>query len=273
MPNQNDRYIIPSVVRALRVLEAFSLKKPTYTNAELSKKLGLNKSSVTRLLYSLEKAKFLKRNKETGAYALTHKTYQVGRVYIKQADYHTISMPVLDRLTARCNEASHLGVLDETQVLYLDWIQSNQPVSLASLSGKKLPAYCTGVGKNFLAYMDAETLSSYLENTQLIPYTGNTITDSEQLQRHLKQVKKQRYAVDNCEFQQDVISVSGPIFNETGTIIAGISVAGPKFRMNDTVLETKIIPEVKQAAMDISRQLGWDMEYPVLLHNVLVEKQ
>jgi len=260
MPNQEDRYIIPSVIRALQILEAFSFTKPTYTNAELARELDLNKSSVTRLLYSLEKARFIKRNKETGAYQLTHKAHQVGRVYIKQVDFHTVSMPVLEELTSKCQESSHLGILDEMQVLYLDWIESNQTVLLASLTGKKLPAYCTGVGKNFLAHMDKQTLSTYLKNTPLTQYTAQTITNPKKLVKQLKQIKKQGYAVDHGEFQQDVISVSAPIFDDTGNVIAGISVAGPAFRMSNKVMEQEVVPEVIKAAFTISKRLGWNVE-------------
>lgn len=258
MADHSDRYVIPSVVRALRVLEAFSFKKPTYTNAELSKKLGLNKSSVTRLLYSLEKAKFIKRSETTGAYRLTHKAFQVGRVYIKQVDVHKVSMPILKDLTSACQEVSHLGILDDMQVLYLDWIESNQTVSLPSMTGMKLPAYCTGNGKNFLAYMDETALTAYFEQVQLVQRTPNTITEIDKLKKQLQQIKKQGYSCDFEECHQDVVSVSAPIFNEAGKVAACISVAGPVFRMGDKVLQKKIIPEIKKAANEVSRRLGWD---------------
>lgn len=267
MHNLENRYVIPSVVRALQILEAFSFDKSNYTNAELSKKFGLNRSSVTRLLYSLEKAGFIKRNLETGAYQLTHKTHQVGRVYIKQVDYHTISMPILRELTARCQETSHLGILDDMQVLYLDWVESNQTVSLASWTGKTLPAYCTGVGKNFLAHMDEETLFSYLKNTRLKKYTANTKTKPVELKKHLDKIRKRGYAIDNGEYQLDVVSVSSPVFDYTGQIIAGISLAGPGYRMDKSFLEKKAIPEVKQAAMEISKGLGWDEKQPLIAHH------
>lgn len=261
MQNQEDRYVIPSVIRALHILEAFSFEKSTYTNSEIAKKLDLNKSSVTRLLHSLEKARFLWRNKETGAYHLTHKVYQVGRVYIKQVDVHKVSMPILENLTFKCQEVSHLGILDEMQVLYLDWVESSQTVSLPSMSGMKLPAYCTGNGKNFLAHMDEERLSSYFRSTQLIQHTANTITNPEVLREQLKQVKEQGYACDFEESHQDVISVSAPVFNDAGEIVAGISVAGPAFRMTSDVLQNKIIPETKKAAGQISKQLGYYNDY------------
>ena len=257
MPNQEDRYIIPSVIRALQILEAFSFTKPTYTNAELARELNLNKSSVTRLLYSLEKARFIKRNKETGAYQLTHKSHQIGRVYIKQVDVHKVSMPILEKLTAKCQEVSHLGILDEMEVLYLDWVESNQSISLPSMTGLKLPAYCTGNGKNFLAHMDKKTLSSYFEKVQMVQHTSTTITSPEILKKQLKQVKKQGYACDFGEFHQDVIFVSAPVFDDTGQIIAGISIAGPEFRMGNDVLQKEIIPELKKAALKISTQLGF----------------
>lgn len=268
MPDQEDRYIVPSVIRALQILEAFSFAKPTYTNAELARELDLNKSSVTRLLYSLEKARFIKRSKETGAYQLTHKAFQVGRVYIKQVDFHSVSMPILEELTSRCKESSHLGILDEMQVLYLDWVESNQTVSLASLTGQKLPAYCTGIGKNFLAHMDEETLSLYLEKIPLVKHTANTTTSAKMLVKQLKQVKEQGYAVDQGEFQQDVVSVSSPVFDDSGRVIAGISVAGPVFRMSNNVLEREVIPQVVKAAFKISRRLGWDADYPSKTHKI-----
>lgn len=258
--DQEDRYIIPSVIRALRILESFSLQKSTYTNAELSRKLDLNRSSVTRLLYSLEKARFIKRDKKTAEYQLTHKAYQVGKVYIKQVDFHTVSMPIIKELSAKCGEACHLGFLDEMKVLYLDWVESTRPVSLASITGKKLPAYCTGIGKIFLAYMDEASLSSYFREIKLNRYTANTVTNPEILKKQLQQVRAQGYAIDNAEFEPDVISVSAPIRDETGDLVAGISVAGPDFRMTSEVLEQLIIPQIQQASNEISTRLGCDLK-------------
>jgi len=259
MPSQDDRYIIPAVVRALRILESFSLQKPTYTNAELSRKLGLNKSSVTRLLYSLEKARFIKRDQKTGEYRLTHKAYQVGRIYINQVNLHTESMPLLKELTAKCNETSHLAILDEMHVFYLDWVESTQSVSLMSVAGNKLPAYCTAIGKILLAYLDTNAISAYIRNIELSPHTANTITNPEKLQTHLEQIRAQGYAIDNSEFQAEVKSVAGPVMDESGSVVAGISIAGPVYRMHADILLKKIIPEVKKTARKISNRLGCDI--------------
>ena len=96
--------------------------------------------------------------------------------------------------------------------------------------------------------MDEETLSSYFKSTPLIQHTANTITDPELLKEQLKQVRKKVYTFDFEESHQDVIYVSAPVFDEKGKMVAGISVAGPAFRMNNDVLQKTIIPETKKAA-------------------------
>ena len=260
MSSQDDRYIIPAVVRALRILESFSFQNPTYTNAELSRKLGLNKSSVMRLLYSLERSRFIEREKKTGEYRLTHRAYHVGRVYIHQVNLHTEAMPLLKALTAKFNETSHLGILDDLHVFYLDWIESTQPVSLVSLAGNKLPAYCTAIGKILLAYLDAETLGAYFQNVELSPHTPSTITNPETLKNHLQQIRVQGYAIDNSEFQPEVKGIASPVMDESGAVVAAISIAGPVYRMQDAFLLREIIPAIKKTSRDISKRLGCNIQ-------------
>ena len=256
MPSNNDRYVIPAVLRALQILDSFSFQKPTFTNAELSRKLGLNKSTVTRLLCSLEKAGFIERNDKTAEFRLTYKTYKIGRVYIKQVNLHTEAMPLLNDLTARFNETSHLGVLDEFEVFFMDWVESTQSVTLPSLAGNRLPAYCTALGKVLIAYLDQPALERYLKQVDLKPYTSHTITARNQLRRHLRQIKNQEYALDDGEFQSEVRSVASPVRNEFDQVIAGISIAGPVYRLKDDAVLKKLISEIKKTARMISKRLG-----------------
>ena len=143
---QSDRYLINSVLRATQILDSFSFEKPTYTNTELSKKLRLNKSSVTRLLYSLERTGFLERNGKTGEYRLTHRLFRIGSVYINQVSLHREAMPLLSELAASCRETVHLAILNEFEVFYLDKVESSQSIGMMSRVGNRSPAYCTGVG-------------------------------------------------------------------------------------------------------------------------------
>jgi len=256
MSPNTDRYVIPAVLRALQILDSFSFQKPTFTNAELSRKLSLNKSTVTRLLCSLEKAGFLERNDKTSEFRLTYKTYKIGRIYIKQVSLHAEAMPLLNDLTARFNETTHLGILDEFEVFFMDWVESTQSVTLPSLAGNRLPAYCTALGKVLIAYLDEPALERYLKQVDLKPYTSHTITTPDELRKHLRQIRDQEYALDDGEFQSEVRSVASPVRNEFDQVIAGISIAGPVYRLKDDAVFKKLISEAKKTARMISKRLG-----------------
>ena len=159
LPLNGDRYLINSVLRAAQILESFSANKFHYTNSELAIKLGLNKSTMTRLLYSLEKAGFLVRDPKTREYRLTHSLFCIGNVYINQIDLHKGAMPLLAQLSESCKETVHLAVLREFQVFYLDKVEGPQSISMTSAIGETNPAYCTGVGKVLLAYLNEKKFS------------------------------------------------------------------------------------------------------------------
>ncbi len=254
---QPDRYLINSVLRAAQILESFSFDKPTYTNAELSKKLHLNKSTVTRLLSSLEKAGFLERESKTGEYRLTHRLFRIGSVYINQVSLHKEAMPLLSDLASSCRETVHLAILNEFEVFYLDKIESSMSIGMMSRAGNRSPAYCTGVGKAMLAHLDDEQIEAFLRSVELRRYTANTITDPSDLKLHLQKIREQEYAIDDSEHEDDVKCVAAPIRDRTGGVVAAISVSGPVFRMTSERIEGELISAVKETAYTISKRLGY----------------
>jgi len=257
MPEQTDRYVINSVLRAAQLLESFSFKKAVYTNTELSKKLRLNKSTVTRLLRSLEKAGLLKKNSKTGEFKLTSKIYRIGSVYIAQSSLHTEAMPVLTELASSCKETVHLAILNEFELFFLDKVESSQSIAMMSHVGNKCSAYCTGVGKALLAHLDKQDLDTFFRSVELKRYTPNTITDPAELRLHLEKVKQHGYAIDNVEHEAEVKCVGAPVRDKSGRVVAGISISAPAFRMNQESILKKRISGVKKAAITISRRLGY----------------
>jgi len=97
------------VLRALKILDSFSAEKAVYTNKELSKKLGLNKSTVTALLSSLEEAGYLEKEPKTREYKLTHRLYHLGSVYMSQVDLYKVAIPLLSELAVSTKETIHNG--------------------------------------------------------------------------------------------------------------------------------------------------------------------
>ena len=251
-----DRYVINSVLRAAQLLECFSFDKPAYRNAELSKKLGLNKSTITRLLCSLQKAGFLEKDAKTGEYGLTDRVFRIGTVYISQVDFHKEAMPVLSDLASSCEETVHLAVLHEFEVFYLDKVDSPQSIGMRSRVGASAPAYCTALGKVLLAHLNDVDLESLLRSIELKPFTDNTITDPARLMVHLRDIRHRGYAIDNAEHQAEVKCVAAPVHSAEGKTVASISISGPIFRMTPERIENDLIAAVTETAHKISSRLG-----------------
>jgi IclR family KDG regulon transcriptional repressor len=105
--------------------------------------------------------------------------------------------------------------------------------------------------------MTDEELDNYIPSKELKRYTPNTISDREQLKKHLATVAEQGYAVDNEELDSGVRCVSAPIRDYTRRIIGAVSISGPSMRFSDERVEKELIPLVKKAAEEISSKLGY----------------
>ena len=252
-----DRYLINSVLRAAQILESFSQDKFHYTNSELAAKLGLNKSTVTRLLYSLEKAGFLVRDPKTREYGLTHRLFRIGNIYINQVDLHKEAMPLLNQLMLSCKETVHLAILHGFEVFYLHKVEGPQSIRMASSVRNTAPSYCTGVGKALIAYLEKDDLDRFLKTFSLKRYTPNTISDPDALRLELERIRARGYAIDDSEHEHDVKCVAAPVRDRHGDVIAAISMAAPSFRMVREKIEAEFIPAVTQTAKEISKRLGY----------------
>jgi len=254
---RKNRYSINSVLRAIKILDSFTIEKPTYTNVELSKKLGLNKSTVTALLSSLEEGGFLEKDPKTREYRLTHQLYQLGRVYMSQVDLHKIAIPLLTELAVSCKETVHIGFLNKFKVMNIDTIESTHPIGIRVIRDVPTDAHGSALGKVLLAHLDAQELEEYFRTVELVRHTANTITSKEELRRHLARVKENGYAIDDVELFDDVKCVAAPIFDENSKALAAISISGPAFRMTREKIEKEYIRAVKQTAAQISQRLGY----------------
>lgn len=253
----SEKYVINSVIRAIQVLECFSFEKPAYRFTEFHKQLGFNKTTLTRILASLEKAGVIERNELTAEYKLTYRLFHVGSVYRDQMDLYNIAIPFLSQLAAKANETVHLAVLNEYRAFYIGKIESSQSIRIMSRIGSSNPCYSTGVGKVILAHLGDEEIERFLQTAKLQRFTPNTICDASELRTHLKQIWKQGYAVDEGENEEEVSCVAAPIFEARGKVIAGLSISGPVFRMTRQRIAQELVSLVKETAQMISRRMGY----------------
>jgi DNA-binding IclR family transcriptional regulator len=225
------------------------------TLAECSSTLGYSKPTVHRILRTLEASGFLRVDRDRGLYTLGVANLRLGMAFLEQLDLRDEALPILRELGERTGETVHLGVLDGSDVVYIEKVESRHAVRMFSQIGRTMPAYSTGVGKAILAFLTDDELERALPE-RLEPRTSATITDRDELRKNLAAVRRRGYSTDEIENEEGIRCVGAPVFDHTGIACAGISVAGPASRVTSD--RTRELGElVQDAALAISRRIGF----------------
>lgn len=249
-----SRYLVAAVERALGILENVDGSVRGTGVSELSRRLGLGKSTVHRLCMTLEHHGYLVRDPQTGRYRLSLRLFQIGSAALSELDLPRRALPALEALGAAVEETVHLAVLDGEDIVFIGKVDSPRPLRLYSQVGRRSPAHCTALGKVLLAYAPPDLRSRVLTRP-LRRYTATTITDPEALARVLEDVRRRGYAVDDQEFEEGIRCVAAPVRDYTGRVVAALSVSAPAGRLPRARFAT-LAQQVIAAANQVSRALG-----------------
>jgi DNA-binding IclR family transcriptional regulator len=244
---------IRAVERALDVLMCFTSQTPELTLTQISERIGINKSTVHRLLATLEGKHFLDRDSVSGVYRPGIRLLELAFLTMDTNNLRRLVTPFLLDLSNQYRENVNLSVLHDTDVVYVAVIESLQRVKLAAVPGQRLPAFCTASGKAILAYVPVDHVRLILE--QGMPrYTQTTILTKEAFFENMLQAQKQGFALSEQEFEDGINAVAAPIFNSNGNPIASISIAGPAYRLpKERMLEIgpDLVTKIKKFSYEV----------------------
>ena len=257
--NPKERYLINSILRASNILKCFSGDKTHFKITELARHLALDRSTTYRILLSLEKAGFVERDEKTGTYSLGLGAFEIGNAYLRQKDLIQVSKPIMADLAQKVQETVHLAVLSDTEIVYVDKCDSPRSLGVMSKIGQRGPLHCTSLGKTLLAFQPEDEQSRVLQRIRTIPFTSRTITSKPKLIEELRAIRKQGYALDRREIEEDVECIGAPILNHLGNVIAALSISGPQRKIG-TPREKEFIQDVVRAAGLISSKMGYPKE-------------
>jgi DNA-binding IclR family transcriptional regulator len=247
--------ILQSVDHALTVLEAFTPQRPEVTVIELSRSLGLERSTIYRLLVTLQAHNMIERTDVAGRYRLGLRAFEIGMLAVQHMGLGLQIQPVLEAVARECNETVNVGVLDGTDVLYVNKVVSKQILRMDSQIGRRVPAYCTAMGKLLLAYLPPEVLLRTLEAMSFERLTMHTVADAGELKKQLLRVRELGYSFDNQELAEGIRCVAVPIRNRFDQVIAALSVSAPSVRF-DKPKVAAFVQLARAAAEQISAQIG-----------------
>jgi DNA-binding IclR family transcriptional regulator len=242
-----------SVDRALDVLLCFSRQNPELSLTEISKKVELHKSTVHRILTTLEKKRFVKRDETTGTYSLGINLLHMAYLTLNQSDLRRIAARYLHQLSEKFRETVNLAILDNADVIYLDVVESPQRVKLAAAIGQRLPAFCTASGKAILAFSTKETVKQVLEYG-MNQYTQCTMNSPEKFMENMKETQERGFAMSLEEYEAGINAIAAPILDRNKKPLASVAVAGPSYRLTKERM-IEIGNELLIAVQEISQEV------------------
>lgn len=243
-----------TVVKAMELLNLF-LTNDRLTLQEMVQLSKLPKTSVHRMTGSLEEMGFLTKDSE-GKYSLGLLFLQFGQLVAERLDIRHVALPVMRELRDEVGEAVNLIVRDGNDAIYIEKVDTTQPVRVYTRIGRRAPIYAGACPRILLAYLPDGEREEYLRRVELKPIGSGTITDPARLRSVLDDSRKNGYSVSHSELEDHSSAVAAPIFDHAGKVVAGLSIAGPESRFREERLPV-LIDRVKSAADKISRQLGW----------------
>lgn len=251
--------IVSAAARALAVLECLSRRKSVGLE-ELSRELGLAKPTVSRFLQTLQGLGYARRD-ESERWAMTLKAFNVGSRALDHLDLYSAARPVAEELAEQLGETVHMGVREGDSAVYVLKIESRYTIRMFSRVGRRIPLYCTAIGKVLLAYSSPDERKEALEGVKLVAFTPNTIISRSVLETELKRVKAQGYARDAEEHEEGITCLGAPILDRDGGVAAALSASWPVFRFGDGRVADKAAA-IATAARRISVLLGYEEREP-----------
>jgi len=255
MPSNHESPSV-AVERALAMLEAVAQEPEGLSNAEISRKLQMPKSSASYILRTLEKQGYLNRDENNGKYRVGLKILSLSRGALSGIDVREVALPIMRHLVEQTNLTCHLAILDGPEAVYIEKVEPTGFIRMDTWVGRRMRVHATSVGKALVAHIPQERLEKIIAERPMEKRTPKTITTLPKLLKDLEKVRAQGYAVDDEENNMGARCLGAPVFNQGGGIEASIGLSGTTNQVNAQTMP-RILEHLKDAARHVSMQLGY----------------
>lgn len=254
-----ERNFINSLARGLSILEVFDLANPKMGISDLSRKTGLSKSTVFRLVHTLRNLGYIISVGEENKYTLGPKVLTLGFAVLSSLELREVAQPYLMELSRNCKETVNLAVLDGWRLIYVERIKTHQIVNINLHVGSRLELYNTAMGRVLTAFQSKDWLSSYLNYLKQLREAKDYWKDNgKKLFKILEEVRKNDFAINNEELTPGLRSVAAPVRNREGHIVGAVNIAVSSSLYSLPKLKQDLISPLRKTTQAISEALGYE---------------
>ena len=251
----DDRYTVPALARGLQLLMSFNRDERELSGAELSRRLGLPRASVFRMLQTLEQGGFVERVGDGASYKLGLAVLRLGFEYLASMELTEHGRPVIEALRDLCGYSSHVVVRDHREVVFVAKAPGRSAMFHSIQVGARLPAHATVLGRLLLSDLDMASLVRLYPEQPLPAYTARTPTTLAQLKALIDEDRARGYAVSQGGFETGISTIAAPVFNDRGDVVACVSITVPAQRVQEAELDT-LIAQVVDAAAQLTERIS-----------------
>lgn len=258
-PTVADEATLRTVEKALTLLEELAgAGWPGVGGGDLGRRLGLHRTTLSRFLATLARRHYVEPIEGTDRYRVGLKALELASAPLRGLPLREIGAPILEQLNRATGETVHIVVLDGGEVVTIDRVEAEHPITLRTDIGSRRPAYASAAGKAMLAHVPETEVDEILARG-MPARTANTITTTLRLKAQRQEIRMRGYALDDEENVEGVRCVAAPVFDLTGRLAGAVSLAAPTYRVDVPRLLELAVPVV-EAAHRLSRQLGYRVD-------------
>jgi IclR family pca regulon transcriptional regulator len=250
-----------SLERGLAILSSFRSGRPLLGVSELSRELGLSRSTTHRYIATLSALGYLQQDAPTKKYRLGPRVLDLGFSAINSMELREVAAPHLRRLSDETGYTVNMAILDGLDIVYVERCRSSRAgqreIDLNLHVGSRLPAYCTSMGKVLLAFLPEAARGNVLRELELVRRGPNTLTSKSALAAELKRVREQGFALNNEELAYGLRSIAAPVLDASGEAAAAINLAVHSSMVSIEDLVARLSPALRRAADAVSAHLGF----------------
>ncbi|WP_250451230.1 IclR family transcriptional regulator [Caballeronia sp. ATUFL_M2_KS44] len=249
-PSRPGDAYVQSFARGLAVIRSFDANRPAQTLTEVAAAAGLTRAGARRILLTLQALGYVEADGRL--FQLTPKILDLGFAYLTSMPFWNLAEPVMEDLVEQVHESCSAAVLNGAEIVYVLRVPTHKIITQNLSIGSRLPAFCTSMGRVLLSALDDDRLDAVLDASDISARTPHTIVDRGALKEAIAVVRRQGWAIVDQELEEGLISMSAPIRDRQGRVIAALNISGNAQRKNAKQMAKAFLEPLQDAAQRVS---------------------